>query len=107
MRLRWVNVLRRMRGYCEVSEMDLSRYLEVAAMYGYPEEAGEQALVLDQSPADLDRLEQFYRQFGITDRTKLIKAMFDAEIDSEAIVAAVKGTPEYRAPFPSLPNSEP
>lgn len=73
-------------------------------MYGYSEEDGERALVLDQSPADLDRLEQLYRQFGITDHSKLIRAMFDAEIDSDAIVAALKGTPEFRKPFPKLPS---
>jgi hypothetical protein len=103
-RLKWVNTLRRMLGRSEVSEMDLSEYLQVAARYGLPEEAGEQAMVLDQSPANLDELGRYMEAWGLTNRSGLIKVMFDNEISSEAIVEALKGTPEYRAPFPNLPD---
>lgn len=60
--------------------------------------------MLGKSIHNLHSLAEFFNAFGLTDRSKLIQAMFDAEVDTESIIAALKGLPEYRAPFSSLPN---
>jgi len=96
-----------MRRESEVFEQDLSAYLEVAKRFGYSEEAGEQAMVLNLSGYDLRDLGKMLASFGLGHRSALIQAMFDAEVDAEGIVAALKGLPEYRTPFPSLPTEVP